>query len=519
MLKFLKKFQPRKNFAKFSIIKYFGATNLLEKDIVKETGSQIVEFKPYESNIKRAEELLKVANLDIMNYSVKQTIEVLLISGMYKKFDYILLQKIEKKLINVLRDLDHDDLAKVIFSFSNLNYNSNKLNFMIERVLINRFQNMPESAFTAIIKSLKNYRGLFISKGLYLAIKGYILKNLNTLTADQSTEVFLVVTKLLTKYDTYSDSQDDLIARLYDTVMKNIAQVNINKVASVYFVLYGYTAAHKPQVLNNIDVKFNPLFMDLLGEKSSDLLPKKLYQIVLANHFNDFIEKEIIHNMNELLERKVSDSLALFTPDEVNTIILILNHRNYNVGNKELIEEINKQFIEICIKDINDMNTNELILYLHSLLTLRQVLKDTDIVSNTIDFFEQNLLEKRFASLDETSIASLLDLLHHFGGVEHSFKSLSVDKLTPQLLKILSFKTTNEITTKLSNDYYLITILLLDLQYRDIKFWQQFLKYFNLITSKSDSGIKIEKLNKIIEILNKEIPELRFTPYQTIAKS
>jgi hypothetical protein len=521
LLNLIKKvIRVNKNKAIFNNIQKYSFTNSVEdiNNNLNENDNKISKAD-FKANQGKAFDILKVANYEIMNYSVKKTIEILYLAAIYKKFDLNLLMKIEKKLVHVFKDLDESDLCKVLYSFSLLGYNSNKLNFIIERSLITRLEKMAEESFVEILGSIKTYKKFVISKGLFMAIQGYINKNFKNFKPNILADVFINFIKLIPNLpESYrQDDVDNLLANMSDSIFANLDKININKIALIYFVLFGHERNKQPKFLEKINFNKSNEILQILMIRYPELFPRIIYQVFLANYFTDYITSQDIANLNNLLEMRILDLLEQFLPSEINSIILMINNRAYKAGNESNIKLLNDKFIENTSNEVKDMNINELILYLHSILTIYASNGNEKalIVASQI---ESNIYELKYSVLDITHVASLLDLKQHFNNLA-TFKHITIESLSQQLLKILSFKSTKEITQQLFNDYYLITLLLLDLRYRDATFWQEFLKYYNLISSKSDNILKLEKFNKIIDILNKEIPALNYTPYKTITKS
>jgi hypothetical protein len=291
--------------------------------------NNVVPFD-YETNTAKAHDILKVANFHIMDYSVKQTIDILLLSAIYKKFDYNLLLKAEKKIVKVLKDLDEDDLAKVLYSFSCLGYNSTKLNFMVERSLITRLDSgVNPDTFISILKSIKGHKGLVISKGLYLALRNYIDKSVKNFNTIQLADVFINLVQLISILpEGYIDDTDSILVKLiYESLEAKIEEIGVNKVAMVYFIIYGHRKSIKPKVFDKIEFEKGEVYTRMLSQGVSELSTKMIYHVFLANHFTDYIlDTEVF---NKLLEERVLQDIASCLTSVFNSLIFKIFNNIY----------------------------------------------------------------------------------------------------------------------------------------------------------------------------------------------
>jgi hypothetical protein len=427
----------------------------------------------FELNLSKAQEVLKVANITILNQPVLNTIEILFMCSIYKNYDPQLIPKIETKLSMSLRDLDERNLSKVLHSFSVINYNTKNLNFLIERTLVNRLDNITIPIFVKILKSLSMHKTFVISTGLLNVIKSYIDKNILKMNVDQLASVFI-------EYSNIPNSNSEMLKKLYYEIEKDYDKLNSNILAYLYFIING---GIRNKGFEEIVTK--PEYIDIIVANDSPN-PKLIYLLVLANHFNKNNKLDIY------LEKNILELCDKFTPEELNSIILIRNSKEYKVN-----EELNRKFVEIALKESGDMSLDELILYLQSILSLPE--KNIE----AINIFEEIIYKTKFSSVKIYQIVSLLDLIRHFGA--EYFKIIKLEILADIIMKEMMLSTTSDLTTNLLSDYYIIAIILFDLKYRNKEFWQQYLGYSCFIKEPKLA----EKMNKIINKLSEEIPELK----------
>jgi hypothetical protein len=427
----------------------------------------------FEKNLEKAQEVLKLANINILNQSTMNTIEILFMCSIYKNYDPELLRKIENKLSRTIRDLDEKNLSKVIHSFSVINYNTNNLNFLIERTLVNRMEKITLPIFIKIIKSLSMHKTIVISTGLLNVIKLYIQNNIDKMNIEQMASIFIDYAKI-------PNSDKTLIKSLYDGIENEYDKLNPNMLAYIYFIING---GIRDKGFEEIVSK--PEFVDVII-RHDKYNPKMIYLLVLANHYNRNAK------LDSFLEKYTLEFLDKFTPEEINSIILIRNSKEYKVNN-----ELNNKFVEIALRDMNDMSLDELILYLQSLLSLPN--KDTKAI-NTL---EEIIYKSKFSSIQIYQMVSILDLFRHYG--IKNFKLINLDIIAEVIIKEMKIKTTSDLSTTLLSDYYIIAVILFDLKYRNPDFWKQYLAYSNFL---KDSH-HLENIKKIINKLTEEILELK----------
>lgn len=474
-----------------------------------------------EENKTKAAEILKVVNAHFEEHSsINDSIKFLLVAANYKKFPEELIPKIEKFLLNNLKSLDEGQLTKVIYAFTILNYNSNKLYLFIERSLINKINSFSPHNMVHVFKSYAKNKN--VTPTLEKYFRTYISKNMSKFKIGEMCDVFLNYPRLIQKAD---KEIQEIMKTIYDQISIHIEKLDITRLVNIYFLLYSNNS-NSNNFLELINVQYTENFINYFHNLENLITPKLIYTIIITHHFAkenliNFKNENTKNLFKDLILKKIYDNISLFTPIEINSVITILNMSKKNFFelndtfyHKEL-EKINLKFFDITERDVKDMTIDEMLLYTQTILTLKNFDINLKKNLNEILITLQNEILNKVPNLTLFSAVSLLDLIHHFGNKD--LPKLNLETITEKILENLKSYTSQDLT-KIFNDYYLITLLLADLKYLNKNFWQEYVKYFNLFSygvekiddevEKENCKLKLEKIKYLIGKLNIQTPVL-----------
>jgi hypothetical protein len=472
---------------------------------------EVDSISQYENNKTKAEDIIKIYTTRLDNdLTTDEVIKLLLLLAQFKIIPQNnLIVKIDKKLCKNITSMNEEQVSTIIYGFSTLKYKSSGLNFLIEKVMIKSLPSYSKTNFIKILKCLNKWG--YLSKGMQISIRSYIQKNLNKFDFNELCDCFIYYPKNKNSFIKPNDEDKDMVNIIFQQIKPNLLQTDLDRLMNIYLLIY---STINKDLYGNINCDYDENMIDFFIQKEADILAKHVHMLIITHHFaKENINIKKSSQFLNVIYTKVMQCLNQFPPEEINTIIAIINSNKKQFPfDSEILFEINKSFADLCSKEHKDMSIDEIILYIQSLAMIIQNNSKIEVVhyNNALDIL-QGEVNRKINDFTITQFSNLLDLIHHFK--EQLFTKFELDNITHILLKNLSHQTEKEFDL-IFEDCYLIFLFLFDLKYRNSIFWSEYLKYLSFIVVEivkiggdkfSEARIiKLEKLNKMVDILKKE---------------
>jgi hypothetical protein len=196
----------------------------------------------------------------------------------------------------------------------------------------------------------------------------------------------------------------------------------------------------------------------------------------------------------------------------------LINNKHLSIDNSI---EIKKGFINLIKSETEKMSLDENILYKQTILIIIDDILKNENKENLneykdILYFFQKEIMKKVSQFAIFQTASLLELIHHFKSalnLNEYFSLIDLDKLTENLLKKISLRTNKDLVS-LFEDYYLVFLFLYDLNYQNMRFWDEYSKYIklyqndeefkNLLNENDYYNRKFQKLKILNSLINNQ---------------
>ena len=464
-------------------------------------------------DFEKAKDFFNHINIKFHTVNIEDAIKILLICTDFNCYPPELIPKLEKSLTKVILNMNELQLTKTIYGFSILKYHTPNLSFFYERALSKHIISFSTQNFNTIFKSLTRLG--YSSKNLLSLIRNYINMNLNKLSLQESCDIFCNYNKLIKIAE-----EDDkiLMKKLFDQIFPHYIKLNMPHLIHFYFILYSQKNTEISELYKNIytdraDEIKNQVegFFKLFNEGKNEINSMLIYLIIITNHFSDKtyenLLKVILSKNIHLVFELFIKNLNLFSPFEINTIITIF------INNKEIFNfkdsdrhEIYQKFIQTCSTDLADMNNDEVVLYLQSLLIISK--EDANSTQDSLKGFNEvlknfneDILTRRINSFTIQQFSSLIQIIHYFKIKEFQYQNIQayencMDLIAEKIINCLETQTTNQLRN-IFDDYYLIARYLFDLKYQKKIFWEKYFKYLELFEAVEKESKNEYNLNKI----------------------
>jgi hypothetical protein len=478
------------------------------------------EISHFEKKSKEIQDLLKVINTKFDTLDVDNLIKTLLLCAKYSHPPE-LLKKLEKRLIKHVTSMKEDQVVNTMLGFNSLNLKSNSILFAFDRILGKDLMSYNKNSFVNIFKCISKYgknQYITFSQNIQLILRNYIEKNISKFSLSDLCDIFLYYPYIL---KTIPESKDtEIYSNLLSHILPFIENLDVSRLSRLYFLLYSNKSDKiVSKLFEDLRYEYTDSFFNKFSSSEIKITKEVIYQIILTHHFSNeiFKSKNAEEKFKDFIIQHTLQLLSQFTPEEINSImtIFIQNKNTFRLTDENL-SSILDEFVKLTHCDSENMNVDELILYMQTILICLQNNYDADHVENCLFELEEKAM-KKISYYDTFQTSSLLELMHHFKNhisLDKYFKKINLDSLTTNLIKVLTLKTQDDVL-KIFDDYYLIYLFLFDLKYDNKMFWKEFTNFSKLFFVDYEDDkfslffrsrkVNLDKLRILIDIKTNEL--------------
>jgi len=353
---------------------------------------------------------------------------------------------------------------------------SQSLNFLIERTITNKINELNTENFTTIFNSFGKRKNVPCPKGLKKLFLNYIEQYINKFEFPQLISVVITFPKVIDNF-----SKDNL-SLLYMQLSGHFQKINANKLVHLFFIFYC------GKIRLNYSEKEVESFLQCFIDKQSELNSKSAYLLSLTYHFNP--ELNLANNlMRDLLMEVFERNITYFLPNELNSLItMYTNNPKFATLN---IAHLIKLYFNSINTDYKEMNIDELLLYLDTLIFTISPVPQFHIESNKFRELLEDELINQTKELKLEHLIILLDLIDKKSVLN---KGLDISFVTDIILNL------SEKRSLTINECLYITELLFERNDIKVVFWKEFSRNITLLDFMSNPEIK-EKIDKKLNLL------------------